>query len=59
MLTHAHARIHVCTHTSINIVLGAGGESPRPGKIYNTLNNFESSSGEPWKILQAGPGPPE
>jgi len=40
-------------------VLGAGGDSPRPGKFYNTLNNFESSSGEPWKILQAVPGPPE
>jgi hypothetical protein len=43
----------------MNIVLGAEGDSPRPGKYYNTLNNFESSSGEFWKILQAVPGPPE
>jgi len=28
-------------------VLGAGGDSPRSGKFYNTLNNFESISGEP------------
>jgi len=40
----------------INIVLGC---RPRPGKFYNTLINFESSSGEPWKFLQAVPGHPE
>jgi len=31
----------------------------RLGKFYNTLNNLKSSSGEPWKFLQAVPGVPE
>jgi hypothetical protein len=32
---------------------------PSPGNTFNTLNNFESSSGEHWRILKAVPGPPE
>jgi hypothetical protein len=48
--THKRTHAHTCAHTSINIVLE---------KNFYILNNFESSSGEPWKILQAVPGPPE
>jgi len=59
--TTMHTRIHTRTHAHIHTkaLTSCLGCRSRPGIFYNTLNNFKSSSGEPWKILQAVLGPPD